>query len=171
MTHEDEKEFLEAVREFGSVRMMRNFFSIESEREILSLPVDVTTNDGNLSLVNVSVGSVPNYEFFPSSRNHCIDLAESNVVQFNRCKIVNSWLMNGRLWFEEKSNQGKKSAIFLKWANSLLKWIQSNYYKDDAGNFVAPRAFELSKAGKLQLGPPIKPPISLEERKRILGLQ
>lgn len=171
MTHEDEKEFLEAVRQFGSIRLMRNFVSIESEKEILSLPVDVTTSDANLSLVNGAVGSEPRYEFFPSSRNHCIDLAESDVVQFSRCKMVNTWLLDGRLWFDEKSSRGKKSAAFLKWANSLLKWVQSNYYKDVAGNFVGPDALKLSEASMLQLGPPITPSISLEERKRILGLQ
>jgi hypothetical protein len=37
--------------------------------------------------------------------------------------------------------------------------------------YAAPNALELSKAGKLQLGPSAEPELSLEERKRILGLQ
>lgn len=172
MTYEDEKDFLEAIRQLGPVKVIYNTFSDESKMEIQSLqPVGTTTNDANLSLVNPTFASSINHEFYPSQSYHCIDLAESEVVQLNRCKSVNAWLTNGRLWFDEKSNAGKKSTDFLKWATSLLKWIQKNYYKDALGQFVAPHALDLAKAGKLQLGPPREPSISLEERNRILGLQ
>jgi hypothetical protein len=65
---------------------------------------------------------------------------------------------------------GRKSDAFVKWANSLLKWVRRRYERDAKGNYVAPNALELSKAGKLQLGPSDEPELSLEERKRILGL-
>lgn len=172
MTYEDEKNFLEAIRQFGAVMLLRNTFSMESEKGIQSLePVGTTINEANLSVVNVAIGSEIKIEFFSLSRSHCIDLAESEVVQFNRCTAIETWLVNGRLWFDEKSIQGKKSTGFLKWANSILKWIRSNYEQDATGNFIGPHASELSRAGKLQLGPPIKAPISLAERKKILGLQ
>lgn len=172
MTYEDEKEFLEAVRLSSPVQLVRNTFADESKNEIQSLqPVGTTHDDSNLSLFNVAAVSQLKQEFFPSSHSYCIDLTESEVVQFNRCMEVKNWLADGRLWFEEKSRRGMKSDVFVKWAKSLLKWVQSNYYKDDGGNFVAPHALKLSKAGKLQLGPPIEPSILLEERQRILGLR
>ena len=59
-----------------------------------------------------------------------------------------------RLWFDENRSLAKKSPAFLDWANSLLKWIRKNYTKDAAGHFVGRHAFELTKGGKLQLGPP-----------------
>lgn len=171
MTHEDEKNFLVAIREIAPVKLIYNTFADESKIELQSLqPVGTTTHDANLSLV-ATASSFIKYEFFPTSFCYCVDLAESEVVQFNRCKPVKTWLANGRLWFDEKSGQGKKSPVFVTWANSLLKWVQANYHKRAAGHFVAPHALELSKAGELHLGPPLEPPLSLEERKRLLGLQ
>lgn len=172
MTHEDEKHFLKAIEQFGPAQVVRNTFANESEKKVDSLqPIGMKTNDSNLSLENTASGSQLKQEFFPSLNMHCIDLAESEVVQFNRCKEVKNWLASGRLWFEAKSVQGKKSDVFVKWANALLKWVQSNYTKDENGDFVAPCALKLSNAGKLLLGPPTEPSISWEERKRILGFQ
>lgn len=172
MAREDEKQFLDAIQQFGRVKLIYNTFSSESQMEVRSLEAAAGAIDAaNLSLVNPSLGSAVKQTFYLSQSYHCLDLAESEVVQFERCKPITTWLARGRLWFEEKSSQGKKPADFLKWANSLLKWVQDNYDEDAAGNLVAPRALELSRAGKLQLGPPVDPPVSLEERKRILGLQ
>jgi len=67
--------------------------------------------------------------------------------------------------------EGRKSDAFIKWANSLLKWVRRKYERDAKGNYVASNALELSNAGKLQLGPSDEPELSLEERKRILGIQ
>ena len=172
MTHGDEKEFLASVRELGPLSVIFNTFTDESAMEVQSLqPVGISVYDDNLSLVNPTVGAIK-YEFYPSQTYYCVDLTESEVVQFNRCKSVDSWLANGRLWFEEKTSQGRKSAAFSKWANSLLRWVRRHYEKDGSGlYYVAPQALELLKAGKLQLGPPSEPPLSLEERKRILGVQ
>ena len=172
MTHEDEKKFLDAIQQLGPVRLIYNAFAEASKMEVQSLhPVGTTSNDANLSLVNDAVASHIQHEFFPTSGSHCINLSESNVVQFNRCKPIKTWLANGRLWFDEKSNRERKSAAFLKWASSLLKWVQANYCKDARGYFIGPHAFELSKAGKLLLGPSVESELSLEERKRALGLQ
>ena len=172
MTHKDEKSFLDAGRQLGMVKVIYNTFADESKMEVQMLqPVGTTANDTNLSLMNADTESRIEHKFFPGSGNYCVDLAESEVVQFNRCKPIKTWLANGRLWFDENSNRGKKSAVFLKWARALLRWVQANYTKDAVGHFIGPNALELSKAGKLQLGPSVEPILSLEERKRILGLQ
>lgn len=172
MTHEDEKSFLDAIRQFGPLTVVHSAFVDESEMEVRSFQaIGALGNDANLALVNGPDASGIKHEFFPTSGTHCLDLAESEVVQFSRCKPVKTWLANGRLWLEENSSKRAKSPAFLKWANALFKWVHANYTKNDAGHFVGPNALELAKAGKLQLGPPMAAPLSLEERKRILGLQ
>lgn len=170
MTHEDERRFLVSADNLSPLKIIHNTFADESKMEVLSLqPVDTLGTNANLSLVNAANMRIQ-YEFFPSSGNYRVNLVESEVVQFNRCKPIKTWLANGRLWFEEKSRQGKKSAAFSKWANSLLNWVRNNYERHGNQNFVGPNALELARAGKLKLGPPIEPQISLEERKRILGV-
>jgi len=172
MTQEDEKDFLEAIRQLGPVKIVHNTFADESKMKIQFLPpVGTSANDANLSLLNIKAGTAIKHNYYPSQGHYCIDLAESEVVQFNRSKPLKRWLVNGRLWFDENCDMGKKSAGFLQWANSLLKWVRKNYQKDSAGHFVGPHALRLAKGGKLQLGPPSEPSLSSEERKRISGLQ
>lgn len=171
MTHEDEMDFLQAIRQFGPIKIIHNTFGDEAKMEINTLQlVGSVANDANLSLLNPSINTSLKRDFYQGQSYYCVDLNESEVVQFNRCKPVQTWLANGRLWFDENCSTGKKSNAFLIWATSLLKWIQKNYHKNAAGHFVAPRALELEKTGKLQLGPSSEPTISLEERKRLLGL-
>lgn len=81
---------------------------------------------------------------YPQQSSH-VDLLESEVVQFHRCEPSKTWLTNGRLWFDEQTSHGRKSDAFVKWANSLLKWVRRNYEKDARGFYVAPNALELSK--------------------------
>lgn len=155
MTHEDEKNFLEAIRRLGPVKVIYNTFADESRMEIPFLqPIGTTANDANLSLVNPSIAASIKRQFYQSQSYHCVDLAESEVVQFNRSKSVNTWLANGRLWFDEKSKAGRKSAAFLKWANALLKWVQKNYHRDNTGHYVGPHARQMSNEGRIRLGPP-----------------
>jgi hypothetical protein len=172
MTHEDEKVFLAAIEELAPVRLVRQTFSAQAQRELKSFqPVGRLSGDAYLCLVNTTLEAHVKVNSYPEQSRHCIDLLESEVVQFHRCEPFKTWLKNGRLWFDEQTSHGKKSPAFLKWANSLLKWIRTQYEKDDRGYFVGPHALELSKAGQLQLGPSAEPELSLEERKRILGLQ
>jgi hypothetical protein len=172
MTQADEKDFLDAIRRFGPIKVLRNNFADESKMEVQSPPpVVASPDDANLSLLNPTVVTAPKYEYYPSQAYHHIYLAESEVVQWSRCERVSTWLANGRLWFDENCSNGKKSPEFIKWANALLRWIRKNYQRNAVGGYVAPRALELAKAGKLQLGPPHEPSLSLEERRRILGLQ
>lgn len=170
MTYEDEGDFLRAVRQLGPLKLIFNTFSDRSRMEVHILrPVGTFGNDANLSLVNDAVDGRIDYEYFSQTASHCINLSESEVIQFNRCKSIDGWLANGRLWYEPSSSHGKKKPGFVKWANSVLRWIRANYREDDRNSFIGPRAFELSTTGKLRLGPPVEPILSLAERRRILG--
>lgn len=158
MTQEDEINFLDAVRCLGPLKVIYNTFAEVSEMEAQLLqPVGTTASDANLSLLSESVDTKIEHEFFPGPGVHCVNLSESDVVQFNRCKPNGEWLGGGRLWFDERTSLGVKSADFLNWANSLLKWIRTNYHIGTGGFRIGPHALELSNAGKIQLGPPIEP--------------
>ena len=172
MTCEDEKNFLAAIEAMAPVKLIYNTFADEANMEIPTLqPVGSAPGDAHLSLFNPRIQAPIEQQFYPSPSYHCVDLLESEVVEFSRSAPFKTWLNDGRLWFEDKASQRRKSDAFLKWANSLLKWIRSHYEKDASGLYVAPQALELSKAGKLQLGPSAEPSLSLEERKRILGIR
>jgi hypothetical protein len=187
MTYEDEKNFLASISDLAPVRLIYQTFTESSPMELESFP-PVGHSGGNfhpnffqnahLCLVNALLKSPPKVNSYPKHSYRFVDIAESEVVEFARCgpakgqyKPSQTWLSNGRLWFTEQTMDGRKSDGLIKWANSLLKWVRRNYERDAKGNYVAPNALELSKAGKLQLGPSDEPELSLEERKRILGLQ
>ncbi len=184
MTHEDEKNFLASISDLAPVRLLYRGFADPSHMVVESFE-PVGAREGNagvcpgsqLCLVNATLGAPPKVNFYPEQSRHCLDRHESEVVDFDRCELAKgrykpsqTWLNDGRLWFDEQHTLVKKSDAFIKWANSLLKWVRRNYERDARGIYVAPNALELSKAGKLQLGPSAEPELSLQERKRILGL-
>jgi hypothetical protein len=179
MTHEDEKSFLASISDIAPVRLVFKSFVHPSPMELGSFaPVGSHELDAHLCLVNTTLVTPPKVESYPQHSRRYVDPAESEVVEFTRCELAKgrykpsqTWLRNGRLWFDEQHMLVRKSDAFINWANSLLKWIRRSYERDSRGIYVAPNALELSKAGKLQLGPTMEPELSLEERKRILGLQ
>jgi hypothetical protein len=187
MTHEDEKNFVASISDLAPVRLIYKTFTEPLHMELGSF-TPVGHSGGNfhpnyfqnahLCLVNPTLATVPKVNSSPQHSYCSVDLAESEVVEFTRCQLdkgrykpFQTWLNSGRLWFTEQTMDGRKSDAFIKWANSLLKWVRRHYERDAKGNYVAPNALELSKAGKLQLGPSAEPELPLEERKRILGLQ
>lgn len=184
MTHGDEENFLASISDLAPVQLVYQTFTEPSHMELESFePVD--SREGNargrpeahLCLVNTTLRTPPKVDSNLQHSYCSIDPAQSEVVEFSRCgpakgryKPSKTWLSGGRLWFAEQDMGVRKSDAFIKWANSLLKWVRRNYERDARGIYVAPNALELSKAGKLQLGPSDEPELSLEERKRILGL-
>jgi hypothetical protein len=172
MTFEDEQNFVAAMNQIAPTQLVWQTFKDKAKMEVRPLePVGTALGDAYVCLVNSALANSIKIDFFPTQSNYVIDLAESEVVQFHRCEPRQGWLSVGRLWLDERSNSGKKSEAFVKWAASLLRWIRNHYEKGAVGNYVGPHASEQSKAGKLQLGPSDKPSLSLEERKRILGLE
>jgi hypothetical protein len=185
MTHEDEKNFLASISDLAPVRLVYKTFIEPLHLELESFePVGSREGnarlclEANLCLINMTLGTSPKVNSYPQHSYHSVDVAESEIVEFLRCQLAKGrykpsriWLSSGRLWFAEQDMHVRKSDAFVKWANSLLKWVRRNYEKDARGIYVAPNALELSKAGKLQLGPSDEPELSLEERKRTLGLQ
>jgi hypothetical protein len=179
MTHEDEKNFLASISDLAPVRLIYKAFTEPLHLELESFePVGGHKDDAHLCLVNATLGTVPKVNSSSQHSYRFVDPAESEVVEFLRCqqskgqyKPSHTWLSSGRLWFTEQTMDGRKSDAFVKWANSLLKWVRKKYERDARGNYAAPNAHELFKAGKLQLGPSDEPELSLEERKRILGVK
>lgn len=177
MTHEDEKNFLASISDLAPVRLVYQMFADPAHMELASFaPIRSRKENAplclevHLCLVNTTLGTPPKVNSYPQQPSQ-VDKLESEVVEFHRCEPFKTRLMDGRLWFAEQDMHVRKSDAFVKWANSLLKWVRRNYERDARGIYVAPNALELSKAGKLQLGPSLEPELSLAERKRILGLQ
>jgi hypothetical protein len=172
MTHDDELEFLVAIRKIAPLKVILRYFESKAEMEVKLLrPVGSFKGDASLCLINTALVGELEVASYPGQLLHSIDLLRSEVVEFTRCAPFETWLNDGRLWFEERTTNDKKSRPFLLWANSLLKWIRSNYERDERGYFIGSHALELSRARKLQLGPPAEPQLSLEQRKRILGVK
>jgi hypothetical protein len=172
MTHEDEKSFLASINRLAPVRLVYQLFSDPSHMELTSF-APVASRDvvnANLCLVNTTLVTPLKVYSCPKQPSQ-VDKLESEVVEFHRCEPFKTMLIHGRLWFAEQTMGVRQSDAFIKWANSLLKWVRRNYARDARGYYVAPNALELSKAGKLQLGPSDEPELSLEERKRMFGLQ
>jgi|SRR5882724_543010 len=172
MTHEDEKNFLASISDLAPVRLVHLSFVDPLPMELESFgPVVNPLVDRDLCLVNTTLGTPLKVNSYPQQPRRYVDQLESEVVEFHRCAPAKAWITNGRLWFAEQTMQVRKSDAFIRWANSLLKWVRRHNERDARGNYVAPNALELSKAGKLQLGASMEPELSLEERKRILGLK
>ena len=154
MTPSDEKVFLSSVqKEFGPLVVVSN--TSKKEREIIAELECADAFNTNLSLVRADDLHDIIYSYVAAQGVFCVDLLNSEVVQFNRCKYVTSWLAPGRLWFEKKTDHGAKSREFLSWANKLLSWIDRNYVRtDDRLHFVGPEAKELSSSELLRIGPP-----------------
>lgn len=169
MTHEDEKNFLASISDLAPVRLIYKTFTVPLHMELQSFaPVGHCGGNfhpnyfqnAHLCLVNATLGTPPKVNSYPQHSYRFVDPAESEVVEFLRCKLAKghykpsqTWLSSGRLWFAEQDMGVRKSDAFVKWANSLLKWVRRTYERDARGIYVAPNALELSKAGKLQLGP------------------
>src|SRR5262249_18513793 len=150
MTYEDEKNFLASISDLAPVRLVFKSFAHPSPMEVGSFePVGGHKDDANLCLINATLGTVPKVNFSPKISYQFVDPAESEVVEFLRCKLdkghykpSQTWLNAGRLWFTEQTMEGRKSDAFIKWANSLLKWVRRKYERDARGDYAAPNALE-----------------------------
>ena len=172
MSSQDETDFLSAISDLAPVKLVRATYQVELKMEVNCLDVaGIDPIEGDLCLLNATLERRLKVHFYAAPSHYFVDKMESEIVEFHRCRRVKTWLAEGRLWFDDRANEGKKSADFVKWANSLLRWVRRNYHRDPGGEYVGPEAHELSNAGKLQLGAPMEPEIPLAERRRTLGLE
>jgi hypothetical protein len=139
MTKEDEMEFVRYLRGGATVRLMYNSIEGEEEEEVRDVLPLAGGRASNLSLVNLDV--VPEVVFYPAPLGmRIVNVAESDVVQFNRCESKDGFLLPGRLWFEERALGRTKPEEFKRWARSLLAWIRRAYSRDGDDRFVGPNA-------------------------------
>ena len=155
MTHRDELAFLKAVRKKSRFIIIRNTFADPKNKEVDSLaPVGGDPYDSDLSLVNTEIKSKLVVALVREQSVHAVDLLESEVVQFNRCTFINTWLRNGRFWFEENTETGQKSIEFIRWARWIVQSMRKSFRRTEDGRYVGPDAFALATEGGLALGPP-----------------
>lgn len=155
MTYQDEKELVNNLRQSQDLILIYNNYGKENEKILNDLyPVGHNIYDSFLSLLRSSDLKDLIIKSHPTHNRFSVDTLNSKVIQFRRCKIIDSRLANGRFWFEENDELGKKDTDFIKWANVIFKWIKKNYTKSDDGyEYIGPNALALERKGKLQLGP------------------
>jgi hypothetical protein len=178
MEPEDESSFLGDIGSLGPYYVIRTSYSPDAE-PVVPLE-DVGRLEGNLSIYNLALVQPDDMHKIKnriSNDNlYHVDLSNSPVIQFNRCRRESSWLRNGRLWFQESlltsENQiERKTPIFCQWARSVLDWVKRRYtYLPEQFAYAGPLAHSRASNIRLQLGPPLVSSLSVEERKRILGL-
>lgn len=90
-----------------------------------------------------------------------VDAFEYELVEFSRCGLAGGELSRGRLWFSPafwlppKYEVQPKSAEFVRWANSLLVWIQRHYSRNEIGVYFGPHAKEWAAQGGQLVGWPV----------------
>ena len=169
MTYSDELTFLEALRKKSRFKIIYNTFADPEKEEVDSLtPVGGDPYDSDLSLVSTELESKLVVAFVKEQSVHAVDLLESEAVQFSRCTLLNTWLRNGRLWFEENTKTGQKNVEFLRWAKWVVQWIRKSYRLGEDGRYVGPEAHTVAMEGGLVLGPPSDGK-SLDEVRKIIG--
>src|SRR3954464_13452572 len=125
MAHQDEKNFLASISDLAPVRLIYKTFTEPLHMELQSFaPVGHCGGNfhpnyfqnAHLCLVNATLGTPPKVNSSPQHSYRSVDLAESEVVEFTRCKLAkgqykpsHTWLSSGRLWFAEQTMDGRKS--------------------------------------------------------------
>jgi hypothetical protein len=88
-----------------------------------------------------------------------IDILRSPVVELMRSYHNESIVRRGRLYFQpgfydDNNCWMDKSQEFIKWANSLLRWVRQNYKRDsETGFYVGPGAWKWVSERKGELAP------------------
>lgn len=170
MSFEDEQDFLAAVRAQGPFMLVRSSFEGWEATDIRDLqPIEASPLDADLCMLPTESLDSLLVRRSPGRRYSCIEIGESEVVQFNRCQRGASWLKEGRLWYASRTSQGKKSAAFLAWSRAVFRIINRRYSRDSVGRFVGPGAKKGCTSEGLGLGAPAHSVLSVEERMRVLG--
>lgn len=165
MTYTDEKNFLKELEVESKFKIIFNTFKNKNNFNIESLPpIEDNIYNNNLSLFNPYIDTNIKIYYIESTGLYHIDLMESEVLQFNRCILPR----NGRFWFEERTDKGRKSNEFILWARSILNLIKKKYIKWDDGRYVGPDILEKVKCDKIKIGP--ENPVPVDIQKKILGL-
>ena len=92
-----------------------------------------------------------------SSNLWYVDNTSSLAVEFMKSTVIERQIHRGRLYFEagyfEPDGQwSAKPEDFVRWADSLIRWIRTHYAKDDRTQFyVGPNTQKMIEAGDYTL--------------------
>ncbi|HUP60263.1 MAG TPA: hypothetical protein VNA69_07575 [Thermoanaerobaculia bacterium] len=173
MTPVDEAAFIEHARTLCWLRIMRNTFADRSGMNIDHLePLGTFLGDADVHLTCASFAENIVVLFTPQTGLYSVDFMNSESVQFSRSTLDSErrYLREGRLWFDTRRGDEKKSDAFTRWADKLLSYIRRRYRLGENRRFVGSDAWQQSDSGALQLGAQAVP-LSKEEALRKLGLK
>ena len=98
-----------------------------------------------------------------SSGDLGLNYSSSEVLQFSRCgcefelvgkvRRYSNYVRTGRFWYTTHTEAGvAKSTVFVKWAESILRWCSRNYVMlDDRRTYIAPEAERLWSMKEIRL--------------------
>ncbi len=108
-------------------------------------------------LLNRDISDKLNVRFYPTSGCYFARGENSLSIQFNRCKIEDIEVREGRLYIDTDGWKfygldNKKIKQITKWYDSLVHWIKKRYKKiPNDWRYVGPHTLEAYKQGKTKL--------------------
>lgn len=101
-------------------------------------------------LWNRAISPMPTYSYIDKQKYFVIDSSTSEVIEFLRGLgiVTRKTITEGRIWIEnsyydENGILIKKNPAFIKWYESLVRWIRKNSLEKSRFHYVMPHAYEL----------------------------
>jgi len=142
---EDEDEFLDFARSKADVVILPQITDRDGGEEFSSLRESLLSEfGGDCHLWNRSISPKPDYNFVSQQECYCMDFLQSEVVNVIPSQRVGNKITEGRLHIETTillpdNTIAEKSTEFLKWFDSLRRWIKRNFKATHKGARVSPR--------------------------------
>ena len=153
MLDEDEDDFLAFVRSTGDVRIYPKTTDTKCGEEFRTFRELAGRDFGEGCVVwNGSVSPEPIIRYYPKPGYFSIDFMASEVITVIRSKRIDHQLSLGRLHVETSvllpdGTLGRKGEAFIKWYDSLCRWIRKHWPKRFDGAYLSPRAEALQHSG------------------------
>lgn len=155
MTMDDERDFIAFVRATGNIAILKSVQMSEMPLQIDGLPSAGEPFWFALLLWNQDFSPRPALNFVKEQGWYCIDVYDSEVIEFDRSFMDEGRLVRGRIFAEmtywrltdAPPTAVKKSEAFLKWYDRLARWIKRRSARNAAGDYLLPGAAAFAAAG------------------------
>jgi hypothetical protein len=153
MTQNDESSLVSTLRSEFEVVVMRPVYYSDEDRVVDTLPdFDCSPTDRQLALTSAEFIDRVVVTRFPKGHTR-IDLINSSVIEFTRCKIDGRNLRPGRFWYQLQAKEATKSVEFKKWSAKIFRFIKRSLVKLETSleSYSGQEAEAQSKEGELEL--------------------
>lgn len=153
MSDQDELRFLTYLNDRADTVVVKAVQSSPDPIRLSSLPLKPEPFWFAMYLWNHNISPPPVYRFISEQQYYCLDNANSEVIEFDRCGVDGGRLIRGRIWAEmimPKGNGGPSNdrcEQFRKWFDALSRWIKGHSVRDSFGDYVFPGARAFAQEG------------------------